>query len=99
MITFHPETISSLTIEKQIDCLLKALGKLNDVNFLFTMPNADFGNRVIKTKIKKFLKFKKLKSVYFYGTDQLFVGYEICMWCSRNSSSGIIENQVLTKVQ
>ena len=40
LITFHPETISSLTIEKQIDCLLKALGKLNDVNFLFTMPNA-----------------------------------------------------------
>ena len=59
LITFHPETISSLTIENQIDCLLKALGKLDDVNFLFTMPNADFGNRVIKTKIKKFLKFKK----------------------------------------
>ena len=98
LITFHPETISNITVENQIDFLLKALEKLNDVNFLFTMPNADFGNRIIKTKIKNFLKYKKNSKVFTsMGQTNYLSAMKYVCGVIGNSSSGIIEAPSLKK--
>ena len=56
LITFHPETNS---LNKQtIIPMLKALKKLKDTNFFFTIPNADTYNLRILKEIKYFQKKK-----------------------------------------
>ena len=62
------------------------------------MPNADFGNRVIKTKIKKFLKFKKNSKVFTsMGQINYLSAMKYVCGVVGNSSSGIIEAPSLKK--
>lgn len=51
VVTFHPETLSNIKIELQIKPLFDALTNINDLNMIFTSPNADLGySKIISMK-------------------------------------------------
>ena len=92
IITYHPVTLSSKSIEKQISTLLEAVYGL-DFKAVFTMSNADAGGNVLNKKIRNFCNSKPRKYKFFKNLGQV-----IYLSCLRNfnvmignSSSGIIE--------
>lgn len=90
--TFHPTTLSSVSVEAQIDAVLAALDNFSGT-LIMTMPNADTGQQVIREKITRFCQqhpaayvFESLGQQRFYSLlhhADLMVG---------NSSSGIWES-------
>ena len=93
LITFHPETRSSISIKKQIIIFLNSLKKINNINFVFTYNNADTGANYFIKKIKEFKKkknknFRLIKSL---GSDMYFSILKSSDIIIGNSSSGILE--------
>lgn len=98
LITFHPETLSDNSVEKQIDVFLAGLTKyrsnnMNDCLFIFTMPNADSGNSSVFIKIRDFIKNNAECSMGFeslgYRRYLSLMSYSTAV--VGNSSSGLIE--------
>lgn len=91
LITYHPVTLDVDNTESQVDNLLSAVSNF-DARYIFTYPNADFGNQIIIKKINEFAKNNKNANVY-YNLGQLrylsLLKYIDVM--IGNSSSGIIE--------
>lgn len=56
LITFHPVTLEIDSSEKQMKELFSALLTLKDTQFIFTLPNADNGSRVLIEMIKHFVQ-------------------------------------------
>lgn len=89
--TFHPTTLSPVSVEAQIDAVLAALDFSGTL--IMTMPNADTGHQRIREKITRFCQqhptayvFESLGQQRFYSLlhhADLMVG---------NSSSGIWES-------
>ncbi len=92
LVTFHPVTLDQNTSKAQIEQILKAFEKFNDINFIFTMPNADTDGRIIIEKIKNFCNLHR-NSICFKSLGQL--KYLSCLryvdGVIGNSSSGLIE--------
>ena len=90
LITFHPETNS---LNKQtIIPMLKALKKLKDTNFFFTIPNADTYNLRILKEIKYFQK--KSKNCKIFNSLGIKMYHSLITLCDAvigNSSSGMAE--------
>lgn len=92
LITFHPETKSSIAIKKQIKILLNSLKNIKNVNLVFTYANTDTEGIYFNSQIEKFKRKRTdvliIKSmgqeIYwnFLKHSDIVVG---------NSSSGIIE--------
>lgn len=55
LITFHPVTLETATATTQMAELLATLAELNDTQFIFTMPNADTGGRVLIRMVEQFV--------------------------------------------
>ena len=55
LVTFHPVTLEIGMVQEQMSELLGALGKLENVHIVFTMPNADTGGRILFKMIEKFV--------------------------------------------
>ncbi|MBL4932918.1 UDP-N-acetylglucosamine 2-epimerase [Clostridium paridis] len=94
LITYHPVTLESETIEEQIDSLLNAIRRF-DAKYVFTYPNADFGNEIIINKINKFKD--ENKNVYIYhslGQKRYLSLLKHARVMIGNSSSGIIESPI-----
>jgi len=93
LITYHPETLEPGKAGAQADELLRALGKLEDTCFIFTLPNADTGHRAIVEKIQDFVIRTGDKAILIKSMGQL--NYLSAMKhvdaVVGNSSSGIIE--------
>ncbi len=93
LITYHPLTIPvKENSEFEITQLIKGLSKFKDTLQIFTMPNADPGNKKIFETIKDYAKNKK--NVFtFESLGQL--NYLSCLLyvdaVVGNSSSGILE--------
>ncbi|MCF6463984.1 UDP-N-acetylglucosamine 2-epimerase [Clostridium sp. Cult1] len=92
LITYHPVTLESISTKEQIENLLEAITKF-DAKYIFTYPNADYGNKLIIDKINEFKG--KYKDVYvFHSLGQIkylsLLKYVDVM--IGNSSSGIIES-------
>lgn len=92
LVTFHPCTLELKSSEEQIQTLLAALETLEDTHFIFTMPNADDGNFVIRQRIEAFAR--KHSNAYVYTS----LGQLLFLSCLQfvdgvvgNSSSGLIE--------
>lgn len=92
LVTFHPCTLELKSSEEQIQTLLAALETLEDTHFIFTMPNADDGNFVIRQRIEAFAR----KHSNAYVSTSL--GQLLFLSCLQfvdgvvgNSSSGLIE--------
>ncbi|WP_400262029.1 UDP-N-acetylglucosamine 2-epimerase [Sphingobacterium sp. SG20118] len=92
-VTFHPETLSNLSSEKQFQILLDAIEQQEDSFFVFTKANADTDGRIINqmidhyvtknpTKAKVFLSLGTLRFLSVVKESTAIVG---------NSSSGILE--------
>ena len=55
LVTFHPVTLEIGKVSEQMNELLGALEKLEDVHIVFTMPNADTGGRILFKMIEDFV--------------------------------------------
>jgi GDP/UDP-N,N'-diacetylbacillosamine 2-epimerase (hydrolysing) len=92
LVTFHPETLGTLSSEIEIQALLMALDELQDTGLIFTMPNADADNQIIFKLISKFVKTRE-NCCAFPSLGQL--RYLSCLQyvdgVIGNSSSGITE--------
>lgn len=92
LVTFHPETLSTMSGVKQVDELLFALEKFPELGIIMTLSNADQDGQKISERIKKFSKGKQnvyvsqnlgqLRYLSLLSSVDVVVG---------NSSSGIIE--------
>ena len=93
MVTYHPVTLEKDTADYQISELLKALAKRSDIYWVFTLPNADPGGRVIMERIEEFVSAYPGKRKVFTSLGQLrylsLAKHAELM--AGNSSSGIIE--------
>ena len=92
LITFHPATLSPDIGIEGVKSLLEALDSFKDIGLIFTLPNADQGNRKITKMIKEF--------VYGHSNAilRISLGKENYLSCMSyvdgvvgNSSSGILE--------
>lgn len=99
LITFHPETLSDLSVEVQFMELLNALDAQKDSFFIFTKANADTNGRVINKMIDDYVVRHPKKSIAFVSMGQLryLSAMKHCTAVVGNSSSGIIEAPLFHK--
>lgn len=91
LITFHPITLEVEKTKYYIKELLKAIYKLK-YPVIFTMPNADTYNSIIRNEILNFSEiYKKCKVFESLGTKIYFSLMKYSAAMVGNSSSGIIE--------
>ena len=96
LVNFHPVTLEKNTSSSQIVELIGALKKFKDVGILFTMPNADHGNRVIYDKINSFVKkSKNAKAFKSLGILKYLSCLRLVDVIIGNSSSGLLEAPTL----
>ena len=93
LVTFHPATIESSKAEEQFEQLTRALQKLSDTNFIFTLANADTSGRKINQKVREFVNNNKGSSWYFNSLGHLryLSLLKVVDGVVGNSSSGLIE--------
>ncbi len=99
LITYHPETLDAVSTEERVTALLQAVERLGgDVGLIFTLPNADTGNRAIRERIEAYAAthanahaYASLGPLRYWSTMRqvdAVVG---------NSSSGVLEAPSLQK--
>ena len=92
LITFHPVTLETSSALTQMQALLGALAKLEDIQLIFTMPNADTDGRALIEMVKKFAS-QHSNAHAFTSLGQL--RYLSCIaqvdGVVGNSSSGLLE--------
>jgi len=93
IVTYHPVTLEKDTADSQISELLQALKNLPDIYWVFTLPNADTGGRVIIERVNDFVRNNLRKGKIFTSLGQLrylsLLKHAVVM--VGNSSSGLIE--------
>lgn len=99
LVTYHPQTLSKLSAEKQMQELLAALEELKETAFIFTKANADEGGKIINEMIDAYVKKHSQKAVAFSSLGQLryFSAIKYVDAVVGNSSSGILEVPTLKK--
>ncbi len=92
LVTFHPVTLEYTSAAYQIDELLHAL-LARGSSVIFTLPNADTGNSIIRQKIAAFVAAHpdSAQAVESLGTQGYFSLMRLAAAMVGNSSSGIIE--------
>jgi len=92
LITYHPETLSPLSAQEQMQTLLDALEQFCECGLIFTKANADAGGKVINAMIDEFVK-KHSNSIAFTSLGQLryLSALRYIDAVVGNSSSGILE--------
>jgi len=91
LITYHPVTLDSQSSDNQISELLSAFDMVDDVNLIFTMPNADTNNKIIVKTIKKYAKKKNVHIFDSLGQLQYLSCIQYVDGVIGNSSSGLTE--------
>jgi GDP/UDP-N,N'-diacetylbacillosamine 2-epimerase (hydrolysing) len=95
LVTFHPPTLEFCPPDRQMRELLAALHSLRETAIIFTMPNADAGNRELAALINEFVASHP-NARAFTSLGQL--RYLSCLnevdGVVGNSSSGLIEAPV-----
>lgn len=93
LVTFHPTTLEGEDLPEQVHQLMAALEKAQ-LQYIFTFPNADPGNKVIRDAIEQFVSNYKEEAKAFASLGQL--RYLSLLQYIRlmigNSSSGIVES-------
>lgn len=96
LVTYHPVTLEGVSIEYQIEQLIKALSHFKDAKIFITMPNADAGGRKIITLLEKYAKEDDRVHVYTsLGQLRYLSLLHKVDTVIGNSSSGIIEAPAL----
>lgn len=93
LVTYHPVTLEHQTAKKQMQALLTSLEFFTDCQFLFTLPNADAGGRVIMDCIRDFVSVHPGSAYAFPSLGQLryLSALQYVKAVVGNSSSGLIE--------
>ena len=93
VVTYHPVTLEKGTAELQISELLQALRSFPDIYWVFTLPNADTGGRIIAKLINDFARNNPDKGKVFtsLGRVRYLSLLKHASVMVGNSSSGIIE--------
>jgi GDP/UDP-N,N'-diacetylbacillosamine 2-epimerase (hydrolysing) len=98
LITFHPATLDENTSKAQMFELLEALKQFQDVQLIFTMPNADTDGRSLAKMVENFVS-QNLSARFYKSLGQLL--YLSCMahvdGVIGNSSSGLLETPSFRK--
>ena len=96
-VTFHPETLGTVSSKEQFNVLLDAIKEQEDSFFIFTKSNADTDGRIINTMIDNFVKEYPDKAMAFISLGSLrFLSLvKECDAMIGNSSSGIVETPSL----
>jgi GDP/UDP-N,N'-diacetylbacillosamine 2-epimerase (hydrolysing) len=93
LITYHPETLDNESSKNKMKVILKALHNFDDINFIFTMPNADQENYALKQLINDFVLSHSDRSIAFNSMG--YVNYlstlQFIDGVVGNSSSGLLE--------
>lgn len=98
LITFHPVTLGKNSGEEQMKELLRALEDLNDTHFIFTMPNADPGSRVLFELIKSFVdRHPRARAYTSLGQRRYLSCMQQVDGMVGNSSSGLVEMPAFKK--
>ncbi len=91
LVTYHPVTLEYDRAEAQIDALLEALESVARP-LVFTLPNADTNNQVIRRRIEAFVgRHPSAALVPNLGTQAYFSLMARAAAMVGNSSSGIVE--------
>jgi len=92
LFTFHPETLSMVSVRKEIKRILEVIVNSN-INVLFTYANSDNGGRVINNEIEKFASKDKKRFLVVKSLGQLkyLSAMKHLDFVIGNTSSGIIE--------
>jgi len=92
IITYHPVTLNKKLTLDELNCIIRAIKKLNDTFIIFTSPNIDNFSDVIINTINKFVKnyknsifIKSLGQINYYSLLKVVDGV------IGNSSSGLLE--------
>ena len=93
LITYHPVTLEKKSSKNSLQSLLNVLDKLNDTYIIFTEPNADTDNRIIKRMINKFVLSHEKNSISFSSMGRLnyLSTLQFVDGVIGNSSSGLTE--------
>jgi GDP/UDP-N,N'-diacetylbacillosamine 2-epimerase (hydrolysing) len=92
LITFHPVTLESVTVENQLEELLTALSALKDTQLIFTLPNADEGSRGLIKMIENFVnRFPNARAYSSLGQLRYLSCIAQVDGVVGNSSSGLLE--------
>ncbi len=99
LVTYHPETLDAESTENRIATLLQALERLgDDVGLIFTLPNADTGNRAIRERIEAYVTAHANARAYAsLGPLRYWSAMKQVDAVVGNSSSGILEAPSLQK--
>ncbi|QKJ87770.1 UDP-N-acetylglucosamine 2-epimerase [Paramixta manurensis] len=92
MVVFHPETLTKVSLVRQIEELINALSRLNDTyDFIFIGSNSDTGSDEITKKIKAYCH--RTNSRYFTSLkpEEYLALNKFSQGLIGNSSSGLIE--------
>lgn len=91
--TYHPETLSNMSVDTQIKNLLHALDEFPNRQVLFTYPNADDGGRKIIEYIEEYVSENSQRCFASSSLGQInyYSALSYCDLIVGNSSSGIIE--------
>jgi len=91
MVTFHPVTLEYENAELQVTELLGAI-EASGVPAVFSMPNADTGNHVIRERIRQFVaEHDDARLVDNFGIHAYFSMMTLAAAMVGNSSSGLLE--------
>ena len=93
LVTYHPETLGSQTPEAQMAALRQALDSLLDFKVLYTLPNADEGNKAIRRAIADHATAApdRVFAVESLGRRRYAWALSAAAAVVGNSSSGVIE--------
>lgn len=93
LVTFHPITHAADSGIAQVDALLGALDDHPELDVLFTLPNADEGNRAIRDRIESWVAHNadRTRAHPSLGRVGYLSALALCDVVVGNSSSGVIE--------
>lgn len=92
IVTYHPVTLEDDNSIEQIEELLEALKEHSELDYIFTLANADSGGKTINERIQQFEKERD--NVYVFpslGALRYLSAVKYASMVIGNSSSGIIE--------
>ena len=98
LFTYHPETLSPLSIDSQIATILAVLSVRSDITWLITGANADAGGRAINHALAQFAQDHG-NAVFYTSLAKRYVSaLRECDIVVGNSSSALIEAPALGKI-
>lgn len=92
LVTFHPETATGISAERQVDIFLEAIEHNPQLFYIFTMANADAGGAEMNRRMQQFCQ-GHANAVLFssLGVKRYLSAMKHAALVLGNSSSGVVE--------